>query len=93
MSTARNKYLNMVASKEYNKVDLRKQELLTLTTKIEGLEAQLRQNTALTTSGCGGGGTNAASGLDRSMIPGTSVERWRVTKQGASITIDGKTYW
>ena len=43
---ARNKYLNMVASKEYNKVDVRKQELLALTTKIAGLEVQLRQNTA-----------------------------------------------
>ena len=32
----------MVASKEYNKVDLRKQELLVLTTKIEGMEAQLK---------------------------------------------------
>ena len=77
MATAcnNNKSLNMVASKECNKVDSRKQELLTLTTKIEGLEAQLRQITALATSGGGGGGTNAASGLDRSMIPGTFVER------------------
>ena len=83
----------MVASKEYNKIDSRKQELLELTAKIEGLEAQLRQNTALATSGGGGGGTNAASGFDRSMILGTSVECWRVTKQGASITIDDKTYW
>ena len=68
MSAARNKYLNMVAPKEYNKVDLQKQELLALTTKIEGLEAQLRQNTALATSGGDGGGTNAAAGLDRSEV-------------------------
>ena len=65
----------MVASKECNKVDSRKQELLALTAKIEGPEAQLRQITALATSGDGGGGTDAASGLDRSMIPGTFVER------------------
>ena len=62
VAAARNKYLNVVAPKEYNKVDLQKQELLTLTTKIEGLEALLRQNTALATSS--GGGTNAACGLD-----------------------------
>ena len=93
VAAARNKYLNVVAPKEYNKVDLQKQELLTLTTKIEGLEAQLRQNTALATSSGGGGGTNAASGLDRSKIAGTSVERWRVTKQGVSSIVDGKTYW
>ena len=47
VSAARNKYLNMVASEEYNNVDLRKQALFALTMKIEGLEAQLRQNTAL----------------------------------------------
>ena len=93
MAVTRNKYLNMVTSKEYNKVDSRKQELLALTAKIEGLEAQLRQNTALATSGGDGGGTNAASRLDRSMIPGTSVECWCSTKQGASITIDDKAYW
>ena len=94
VAAAHNKYLNMVASKEYNKVDLRKQELLALATKIEGLEAQLsRQNTALATSGGDGGGTNAASGLNRNLITGTSIVRWRVTKQGVSITIDGKTYW
>ena len=93
VSAAQNKYLNMVTSKEYSKVDLRKQELLALTKNIEGLEAQLRQNTSLATSDGGGGGTNTASGLDRSEIAGTSVERWRVTKQGASIIIDGKTYW
>ena len=76
----------MVASKEYNKVDVRKQELLALTTKIAGLEAQLKQNTALATSGGGGGGTNAASGLDRRMLEGTQIECWRIFKQGASIT-------
>ena len=74
MSASRNKYLNMVASKEYNKVDVRKQELLALTTKIEGLETQLKQNTALATSGGCGGGTNTVSRLDRSEFEGTSVE-------------------
>ena len=94
LAAARNNYLNMAASKEYNKVDLRKQELLALATKIEGLEAQLsRQNTALATSGGGDGGTNASSGFDRNLIPGTSIELWRVSKQGVSIAIDGKTYW
>ena len=90
---ARNKYLNMVASKEYNKVDLRKQELLALTTKIESLEAQLRQNTALAMSGGGGSGTNVVFGLDRSEFEGTSVQRWPVTKRCALITVDGKMYW
>ena len=93
VSAARNKYLNMVASKEYNKVDLRKQELLALTTKIAGMEAQLRQSTALATSGGGGGGTNATPGLDRHRLEGTQIERWRIVKQGASITVDGKIYW
>ena len=72
---------------------MRKQELLALTTKIEGLETQLRQNTALATFGGDGGGTNTLSGIDRSEFEGTSVERWRVTKRGASITVDDKTYW
>ena len=67
---------------------------MALATKTEGPEAQLgRQNTALATSGGGDGGTNASSGFDRNLIPGTSIERRRVTKQGAPITIDGKTYW
>ena len=87
-----NKYLNMVASKEYNKVYVRKQELLALTTKIEGLEARLRENMVLATSGGSCGGTNAASGLDLSLIPGTSIEHWRITKQGASLATDGKNY-
>ena len=41
VAAARNKYLNMVVSKEYSKIDLRKKELLASMTKIEGLEAQL----------------------------------------------------
>ena len=39
VAAARNNHLNMVASNEYNKVNLLKQELLALTMKIEGLEA------------------------------------------------------
>ena len=67
---------------------------MALTTKIEGLEARLKQNTTvLATSGGGSVGTNAVSGLDRNIIPGTYIELWRVTKKGTSITIDGKTYW
>ena len=66
---------------------------MALTTKIAGLEAQLRQSTALATSGGGGGGTNATPGLDRRRLEGTQIERWRIVKQGASITVDGKIYW
>ena len=66
---------------------------MALTTKIAGLEAQLRQNTALAISGGGGGGTNATPGLDRRRLEGTQIKRWRIVKQGASIVVDGKTYW
>ena len=87
-------YLNMVTTKEYNTLDSRKQELMTLKTKIEILETQLnKQKTVLATSGDGVRDTNAASGFDRTAIPGTSVQRWRITTQGVLIVVDGKTYW
>ena len=40
VSAARNKYLNMVAAKEYDKLDSRKQKLMTITTTIEFLEVE-----------------------------------------------------
>ena len=85
----------MVAAKEYNKLDSRKQELMMLRTTIEFLETQLdEQKTVLATSDGGGGGTNAASGIDLNTIPSTPVQHWRVTKQGASIcSSHGKTHW
>ena len=84
----------MVTTKEYNTLDSRKQELMTLKTKIEILETQLnKQKTVLATSGDGVRDTNAASGFDRTAIPGTSVQRWRITTQGVLIVVDGKTYW
>ena len=59
-----------------------------LTTTIEFLETQLdEQKTVLATSDGGGGGTNAASGIDLNTIPSTPVQHWRVTKQIASIVV------
>ena len=46
----------MVAAKEYNKVDLKNTQLMSLATKIEALEKQLREKSAtLTTTGSNGG--------------------------------------
>ena len=41
-SAGRNKYLNMMAAKEYNKIDLKSTRLMTLATNIEHLEGQLK---------------------------------------------------
>ena len=88
----------MMATNEYNKIDSQSTQLMTLTTKIEQLQAQLNdKSAALTTSGTGddrdGGNTTITPGLDRERIGNTSIEKWRVVKKDASIVVDGKTYW
>ena len=98
VTAARNKYLNMSAAGKYNKIDTKTTQLMTLTTKIEELQKKLNNNSsANTTSGDssqrGGGTTPSTPGLDRDKISGTVVEKWRITKRGASIVVDGKTYW
>ena len=98
VAAARNKFLNMTAAGEYNKIDTKTTQLMTLTTKFEELQKRLNNNSsANTTSGDssqrGGTTTPSTPGLDRQKIAGTVVEKWRITKRGASIVVDGITYW
>ena len=51
------------------------------------------QKTVLPTSSGGSGDTDAASGLDQNVIPGTLVQCWCIINQGASKVADGKAYW
>ena len=85
----------MTAAGEYNKIDTKTTQLMSLTTKIEELQKKLNSNSsANTTSGDssqrGGGNTSSTPGLDREKIANTIIEKWQIPKRGASIVVDGK---
>ena len=50
VTEARNKYLNMSAAQEYNKIDTKTTQLMTLTTKIEELQKKLNSNSPANTT-------------------------------------------
>ena len=91
----------MVAQGEYGKVDPRETQMIALATEVQQLRGQLAS--ANTTSKAPGGNyarpvdrSNDTPGLDRTILPGTVIEKWRIVQHGdgtAPIICDGKQYW
>jgi len=101
VAASRNKYQNMVAQGEYGKVDPRETQMIALATEVQQLRGQLAS--ANTTSKAPGGNyarpvdrSNDTPGLDRTILPGTVIEKWRIVQHGdgtACVICDGKQYW
>ena len=89
-TAAKHKYLNMSSTGEWSAVNPADAQLLALATQIEELK---RQNATLATKTPGtASGKQETPGLDRTLTGG--VQKWRTTKKGSSLVVDGKTfYW
>ena len=83
VAAAWNKYQNMVAQGEYGKVDPKETQLLALATGVHKLRGQLSSVNAISKAPGGSTGkpvdrSNDTPGLDRTIIPSTVIEKWRI---------------
>ena len=77
-ASGRNKFLNQVADKEYNKVDPRQAQIMAFVTQVNQLkEAQIKTALSIYSSGTGkcprNGNFEKTPGLDRTLVPGTTI--------------------
>ena len=88
-TAAKYKYLNMSSTGEWKAVNPHDAQLLVLATQIDELK---KANTALALNGVGTlSAKKETPRVDRSLAG--DVQKWRTVKKGASIVVDGKTFF
>jgi hypothetical protein len=81
---AKNQYTNLIATGQWRKTET---FLAALATRIQNLEVTTNNKSH------GNALNNSQSQPDNTIIPGTTVEKWRAVKTSDSVTKDGKTYY